>query len=643
MSQQADPNPSRPHLLRDRRYWPFFWTQFSGAFNDNFFKNALVFLIVFTELQVLGLDSKTFTAFASAIFIFPFFLFSATGGQLADKLEKSQLIRWIKTAEIGIMTLASIGFISGQYELLVLVLFLMGAQSALFGPVKYGILPQISDEDQLVGANALVEMATYVAILLGTIVGTLVINLEWGGQPVGLWLVCGGILGVSCLGRLFAGKVTKCPSANPDLKIQWDPIRPTWKILRLAVSKRVLFLTICAISWFWAFGAMFVSLFPTYTKDLLQCNEQVATLFLALFSIGIASGSMLAERLSKHRLELGIVPIGAIGMSLFCGDLFLVGVPWVHAPVASNELLSLTQFLSEPIAWRITFDLFMIAVCGGIFIVPLYTLLQQRADDSSRSQIIAGNNIINSLLMVIASLSLMFMLGPLNEPQIFGILALLNAVVALLVFSQLPIFLLRFAVWMLSNVFYRVKVVGHENIPDKQACVVAPNHISFIDWMLVAGAIKRPVHFVMDVSFANLPLMKLFARREWVIPIASPKRDEVAYEQAFVSIRRKLREGWLVGIFPEGMITHHGEMNEFKRGVEKIIERDPVPVIPVAINGMWGSWFSREGGKALGKRPRGWLSRVVITIGTPISPDQASAESIQMAVEELYKAKPEIP
>ena len=646
-------------LLFDRRYWPFFWTQFFGAFNDNLFKQSLVILVVFSNISVLGLDSKLFASLATAIFILPYFLFSATGGQLADRHEKGRLVRWIKLAEVGIMGVAAVGFLTGQYALLLVVLFMMGAQSSFFGPVKYGILPQISDDDQLVSANALVEMGTYIAILTGTIVGGLVINLQYnavdglhqaqeaasGAQldnlPVGLWVVCGGIVLVAIIGRTVAGRIVPCPPTDDTVTIQWDPIRPTAQILKLAVSKRVLFLSIIAISWFWSFGGSFLSVFPNYTEEILGGNEQIATLFLALFSIGIAFGSIMAERLSKHRLELGIVPIGALGMSVFCIDLYFVGIPWTVAPDA--PAMGVVAFLQNWQAWRICIDLFLIASFGGIYSVPLYTLLQQRADDGSRSRIIAGNNIINAILMVASAIGLMFLLSYVNEITVFLVLGLLNLVCALVVFSQVPEFFIRFVIWMLSNIFYRVRVEGHKNIPVEGPCFIAANHISFVDWMLLAGAIRRPVHFVMDVSFANLPGMRYFARNEWVIPIASPKRDEVAYEQAFVSVRRKLREGWLVGIFPEGMITHDGAFNEFKRGIERMVERDPCSVVPVSINGMWGSWFSRKDGPAMKKRPRGWLSPVVITIGTPIPAEAVTAETIRDRVAELYAAHPNHP
>jgi 1-acyl-sn-glycerol-3-phosphate acyltransferase len=617
-----------------------FWTQFAGAFNDNYFKNALGILIVYQwQTGVFGLDAKLFVPMSAAVFILPFFLFSATAGQLADKYEKSRLIRVIKVAEIVIMAVGVVGFLTQQAELLLFVLFLMGSQSAFFGPVKYGILPQLLDRDRLVGGNAMVELATYLAILGGTIAGGLLVTQTWGTTPVGVYVVCGGVLAIGVLGFGVSTQVVDCPAENPDLKVKWDPIRPTWEIVKITAKSKPVFLSVLGITWFWSFGTAFLSLFPTYTKDLLGANEAIATLFLAAFSMGIAAGSIICERLSKHRLELGLVPIGAAGMTLFCADLFLIGQPWQLTP----ELLTFGEFFARPMAWRIQIDLFLIALFGGMYIVPLYTMIQLRAEHGEVSRVIAGNNIINSLAMVLMSLALMALQGwEWTEPQIFGMLAVLNAVCALVVFWQVPEFLLRFAVWMLSNIVYRIEVEGQENIPEEGGCVVIANHVSFIDWFILGGAIKRPVHFVMDVAFAHLPGLKWFAAHGWVIPIASPKRDEVAYEQAFVSIRKKLREGWLVGIFPEGMIAEDGQMNEFRRGIERIVERDSVPIVPIAINGLWGSWFSRRGGPAMQKRPRRFWSRVHITIGEPVSSEGLSAEAMQALVAALYARQPEL-
>ncbi len=626
-------------LITDRRFGPMFWTQFAGAFNDNFFKNALVILVVYKiagslpdgASVVFGLGKDAFAPLAGAVFILPFFLFSALGGQLADKYEKSGLIRTIKSAEIAIMALGAVALLLHQVELLVLVLFLMGAQSTFFGPVKYGILPQLLDEEDLIGGNALVETATYLAILGGTIFGGVLVNLYWGPLPLGVWTVAVGVVAVAVLGRWIAGKIPTCPATDPDLELELDPFRPTWKILQITRAKRPVWLSILGITWFWGFGASMLSLFPSYTKDVLGADETIATLFLAVFSVGIGVGSILCERMSKQRLELGLVPIGSFGMSLFTFALFFIGQPWSVEP---DRLVGLAGFLSRPAGWAILLALLGIAVSGGLYIVPLYTMIQQRSDDAERSRVIAGNNIVNAAFMVVANLVLVALIGWLSVPQIFALIATFNVLVALYVYSVVPEFMLRFFAWILSNVLYDVKLVGVEHLPRDTRAVLAGNHVSFVDWLVVMGAIQRPIRFVMYAGFAK-GLIGWLARQAKVIPITSRKEDPELLERAMDRISEELRGDWVVGIFPEGRITDTGEMYPFKRGIEAIVQRDPAPVVPFAINGLWGSVFSRAPGSRF---PRGFRSPVTITLGPPIPPEEVTAERVQQKVRELWEA-----
>lgn len=614
-----------------------FWTQFSGAFNDNLFKNALVLLVTYKTAGVFGVGPEEFGPLAGAVFILPFFVFSAIGGQLADKYEKSKLVRWIKLAEIGIMALGAFALVTRQLELLVFVLALMGTQSAFFGPVKYGILPQLLSRENLVGGNALVETATYLAILTGTILGGLLVNFEFGGQPVGLWIVAVGVIGVALVGRGAAGRVPEAPATMPDLKIQWDPIRPTWEIVKLTRAKRPVWLSVLGITWFWGFGSCFLSLFPAYTKSVLGGNEHIATLFLALFSVGIGFGSMLCERLSKQRLELGLVPLGSIGLSVFTFAIAVIGQPWVPDP-DPEKLIGLGQFLMRPWGIAIALSLVGIALSGGLYIVPLYTMIQQRSEDSERSRIIAGNNIVNSAFMVVANLVLTALLNQgWSVPALFALLGAFNIVVAVYVYTLVPEFLLRLMAWMLSNVMYRVELRGIEHLPMDKAAVVVSNHVSYIDWLVIMGAIQNPIRFVMYAGF-NRGLMAWMARQARVIPIASRAEDPAAFERAFDQIHTELQGDWVVGIFPEGKLTGDGEIGEFKKGIEHIIARDPVPVVPMALNGLWGSTFSRKDGPALRKPPRGLFTRVSITIGPPVPPEQVTAEHLRERVEALWKA-----
>lgn len=625
-------------LLADPRYWPMFWTQFAGAFNDNFFKNALVILVAYQSTGALGLNPDQLVALAGGIFILPFFLFSATAGQLADKHEKSRLVRRVKLLEIAVMALGAAGLILGSLELLLVVLFLMGTQSAFFGPVKYGILPQLLRTEDLVGGNALVEVATYLAILGGTLLGGLLVTLDYGGVPVGLWAVSAGVVGLACVGWAFSRSIPACPPEVPDLTIQWVPVRPTLQIVARARENPVIWRSILAISWFWGFGTAFLSLFPAWTKGVLYGSETIATLFLAMFSVGIGVGSMLCERLSRERLELGIVPIGSFGMTLFTLDLWLVGQPF-PAP-ADGALMGLGAFLSSAAGWRIVVDLLGVATFGGLYIVPLYTLIQQRAAPSERSRAIAANNIVNAGVMVVMAVALVVLQSALSVPTIFGVLAVVNALVAIHVYTVVPEFVLRFCAWMLSNVTYRVGVEGQHQIPREGPCVVVCNHVSFVDWLVLLGAIKRPVRFVMHYSFARLPLIGWLSRQAGVIPIASEKEDPAVKAAAFEAIHAALQDGWIVGIFPEGRITWDGEMQPFRRGVEQIVARDPVPVVPLALGGLWGSWFSRRDGGAIKKVPRRFWSRVFVTVGAPVPPAQATAAALEAHVRALWEAGP---
>lgn len=620
------------NLMRERRFWPLFWTQFLGAFNDNLFKNALVIMVTFRAVHVGGLAPEQMAALSGAVFILPFFLFSALAGQIADKVDKAVVVRWTKLAEVAIMAVGAAAFVVGQVELLLLVLFATGAQSTIFGPCKYSILPQHLAPNELVRGNALVEMGTYLAILLGTLVGGLLIAQE-GGE---LW-IAGTCLAVAVLGVVTSRYVPTAPSLNPDLKIQWDPIVPTWRLIQLAFRNVVIGRSVLAISWFWTFGSIFLSTFPAYTKDVLGGNESIATLFLALFSVGIGVGSMLCERLSRERVELGLVPIGSFGMSLFALDLWFVGTPWP----APAQLLDIGQFLSTTAGLQIAFDLVMLAMSGGILIVPLYAFVQWRADPSETSRVIAANNVINAIAMVAGQVGLIaFYKAGFAVVDVMFALFVLNTAVAIYIYTVVPEFMLRFMVWALSVVVYRLRVVGHEKLPVDGPCVLVANHVSFIDWFVLSAAVKRPARFVMHKDFVGLPVLSWVFRQAKVIPIASAKEDPVMLEAAFERLHLELLDEQIVCIFPEGKITSTGDMNPFRPGIERIVARDPVPVIPVTINGLWGSYFSRKDGKAMTKPFRRFFSRVTVTIGDPVPALEVTAEGMERRVRAQWEQGP---
>jgi len=621
---------SQLRLLGERRFWPLFWTQFLGAFNDNLFKNALVILVAYRSMSMLGIDSKHIVVACAGIFILPFFLFSATAGQLADRFAKWRLIRLVKIWEIGVMSLAGLGFATNNLTLLLVVLFLMGMQSAFFGPAKYAILPELLGERDLVGGNALVSGATFLAILLGTITGGVIVA---GGD---VWVSRLGLIvvAVAAAGYITSRFVLELPAANPDLEFKFNPVTPTVDILKVTHSVKTVWLAVLAISWFWFLGASFLSLLPNFCKDVMFGSETVVTLFLATFCVGIGVGSMLCERFSRRRLELGLVPLGSIGMSLFALDLSIAGGRF-PGPL-DGHLMGIVEFLAQPGAIRVLLDLFGIAVSAGFYTVPLMTFIQQRTRARRRSRVIAGLNIVNSFLMVVSSVALVGLLAADRSIQnIFFILGVLNALVAVYIYTVIPEFLLRFAAWCTANVLYRIRVSDEDHIPAEGPAVLVANHVSWVDWLIVASVSARPVRFVMAHEYASLPLVRFLMRGAKVIEIAPAKVDSEVRDRALDRIAEELDAGELVFLFPEGRLTPDGELQRFRPGVERIIERTPVPVVPMAIVGLWGSFFSRSGGKAMTKPFRRFWSSVEVRIGEPIPPSDVTTNLLAEKVASL--------
>jgi len=619
--------PSQSKLLVRRGFLALFVTQLLSAFNDNFLKNAIVIWISATQAQLFGLTPEVMISLCSGVFILPFFALSATAGQLADRYEKPRLIRYVKLAEIGIMAIAAIGFARAQLPLLLAAILLLGVHSTFLGPLKYAILPQMVAADELVAGNALVEMGTFLAILIGTLGGGVAILLQAGPVVVG-----GTGVAFAALGYLASRRIPALPAVAPDLVVQWGPVAPTLAILRITKKTRAVFLSVLGISWFWFFGAAFLTVLPTYARVTLGAHEHVVTLLLALFCVGIATGSLLCEKISGKNLELGLVPLGSIGMSLFTFDLFAVGAP----PLPADTRLEIAAFLAQPHAPRILFDLLAIALFGGFYTVPLYTLIQQRAEPSERSRVVAGNNILNAAFMVVASGLLAWLFAQkLSVPTIFLVIAGLNAAVAIYIYGLLPEFLLRFVAWILSRTLYRLTVTGHERVPATGPVVVVCNHVSFVDFLILAGSVRRPIRFVMDHHIAATPVVSLLFKQGKTIPIAPEREDKATMERAFERIAAELGEGEVVCIFPEGKLTKDGAMNPFKGGIERILRETPVPVVPMALHGLWGSMFSRARREGPVKLPRAFRPQLSLVIGEPVPPEQASAAALEQRVREL--------
>jgi len=604
-------------LLRERRFLPFFLTQFLGAFNDNVYKNALVLAITFHAASLSTMSSATLVNICAALFILPFFLFSATAGQIADKFEKSRLIRFVKLFEIGIMVVAAMGFAGQSLALLLGALFLLGLHSTLFGPVKYAILPQHLREDELIGGNGLVEMGTFVAILLGTIAAGFLASIGTG-------TVSAAVIGIAIAGWLASRRIPTAPAADPSLAINWNPVTQTWRSLTFARGNRTVFLSILGVSWFWAYGALLLTQLPTLGRDVLGGGEHVVTLLLAVFSIGVAAGSLGCERMSGHKVELGLVPFGAIGLTVFAIDLYFASP---STPLGSN--LPAWAFMTLPAAWRVMADLFFLGLFGGFYIVPLYALIQSRSEPQHRSRIIAGNNILNACFMVGASLAAIgFIAAGLSIPQVILVAGLMNAAGALYIYRLVPEFLLRFIAWLLIHSVYRLEKRGLENVPEEGAAVVVCNHVSFADAVIVMGACRRPMRFVMDHRIFRTPVLSFVFRESRAIPIASAKDDPALLESAFDEVAATLAAGELVVIFPEGAITRTGELQPFRPGIRRILDRNPVPVVPMALSGLWGSVFSRQYRGIARYLPRRLSSRIRLSAGKPVAAADATPERL---------------
>ncbi len=622
-----------PHLIfRDRRFRPLFWTQFFGALNDNYLKNALVIMIAYQGVSLWGLDHKSLVALAGGIFILPFVLFSALAGQLADCYPKHRIMRLTKLWEVFIMILASMAFYLDHFSALMYLLVLMGLQSTFFGPIKRGIIPDLVKDRDLVGGNAAVEMGTVLAILIGTIAGGLAAASDHKS-----FFMMTGLLSFALVGLAASWLSPPVPVADPQLKIRLNPIPEVWGNLKRIWPRPDIFNSILGVSWFWMFGSILLSLLPVYTKDLLFTDESVITSFLASFTLGVAIGAVLCARLSFGRVELGLVPIASLGLTVFALALWHY-TPQLAPPFNPNNLMPVGEFLKTEYGLPITLSLMGLSISGGLFIVPLYTLIQQRSPAEYRSRIIATSNIINSFFMLMGAALLMalYALG-FSVPDVFIILAVLNLGVAIYLYFLVPEFTLRLWSWLLVNLLYRLKVRGQENIPESGPALLICNHVSYVDWLIIAGGIRRPVRFVMDYKMAQRPWFRWILKQAKVIPIAPQKESPEILASAYAQISEALQAGDLVCLFPEGKLTRDGEVQDFKMGVERILAQTPVPVVPLALKGLWGSFFSHREGPALRKLPRRFWHRVGLHIGQSLPPSEMPlrAEDLRDRVKQL--------
>lgn len=621
---------SQFRLLLQRRFLPFFGAQALGAFNDNGYKNVLVILATYHSSQYTLMDPQLLANLAAGLFILPYVLFSGIAGQIADRYDKALVLKVVKAAEVLIMGVAAVGFTMRSIEVLLAALFLMGTHSTFFAPAKYGLLPQILRDGELVGGNALVQSGTFLAILLGLLVAGI---LSASGNATA---VSTAVIGIALLGFTASVFVPPLNAVEPGLRIDWNPWTASASNLRAARESRAVFLSILGISWFWFYGALVLTELPLYAKDVLGASERVVTLMLIVFSVGVGFGSLLCERLSGRKVEIGLVPFGSIGLTVFAVDLYFATPANPYTAAASAG-----AFMQQPGAWRILLDLALMGLFGGFYIVPLYALVQQRGRREAMSRIIGANNILNAVFMVAAALVAMAALSAgLSIPQLLLLTGVLNAFVAIYIYGLVPEFLLRFIAWLLVHVVYRLRRNGVEHIPDAGPALLICNHVGFADAIVISAACPRPIRFIMESSIFRIPVLSTIFRGMKAIPVAPAKQDPEVYERAFQIVAQELRDGQLVCIFPEGHLTPDGEVQAFRGGMLRILRETPVQVVPMALSGLWDSMFSRKY-KAVWKRwPRRFWARITLNIGPPVAPEHSSIEHLRQRVVQLRGPNP---
>lgn len=616
---------SQFQLMRERRFRPFFFTQFLGAFNDNVFKTALITLVTFQAGQLTELDGKTLATLLPGLFILPFFLFSATSGQIADKFDKAVVARAVKVFEIAVMALAAWGFMSRSLWPLVAALFLMGVHSTLFGPVKYAYLPQHLRQDELVGGNGMVEMGTFVAILVGQILGAWLATSSFGPT-----VTSAVVMSVAVLGYWVSRGIPVSPAADPELKINWNPLTETWRNLRFAKSNRTVWLSILGISWFWFYGATVLAQFPSYTKEVLHGDESVFILLLTVFSFGVGAGSLLCEKLSGHKVEIGLVPFGAIGLTVFGVDLYFY-TPVTSTPGAVQDF---TVFLGHLANWLGLADIALLGLFGGFYIVPLYALIQTRSEKSHQSRVIAANNILNALFMVVSAgvSMLLFALG-LSIPELFLATAVFNAVIAIYIYALVPEFLVRFIVWLLIHTIYRLEPRGiDEHVPGEGGALIVCHHVRPIDLLAIMAACRRPIRFVVDRKVFKTPLLNFILRESRAIPVASAEEDPAMVLTALEEVAAALSAGELVAVFPDGGAAGDGEFHPFRPAVGAILERAPVPVVALSLSGLSERFFARDDDVVTKQPRRSVFSRIGLAAAPPLLPEHAAPDSLHALI-----------
>jgi acyl-[acyl-carrier-protein]-phospholipid O-acyltransferase/long-chain-fatty-acid--[acyl-carrier-protein] ligase len=597
---------SYTEILKNRGFFLFFCTQFLGAFNDNFYK--IIVTLVALDIPDAAGGGKHYIPLIGGLFILPFLLFSGYAGHLADVYSKRSVLVAVKYFEICAMGLGLIAFMIDRIEPMLAVVFLMGLHSTIFSPAKYGILPELLPETELSRGNGLLEMSTFMAIILGYAVGGTIYEtwnhrLDW----IGIVLVA-----IAVLGMLTSLGITRVPPSGAAKRFVPNPAAEIWQGTRILYRDRTLWLTVMGISYFWFLGAFLQMALPLYGKEILQLGETRITLLWTFAALGIGAGSLMAGKLSGDKIELGLVPLGATGMGIF----------------------SLALYLTTPSFGESGFLLLCMGFFAGFFAVPLNALLQQRADREAKGQLIATNNVFNTLGVLAAALLLWIMVTPLGLGSDLHILILgiLTLVMTVYVLRLLPDVSVRFVLWLLTHSLYRIRVAGAQHIPRQGAALLVSNHVSFVDAFLIGASLPRMVRFMLLREYYDIRYLNWLFRLMKVIPVVPTTRRGIV--ESLRRARAELEGGEVVCIFAEGALSRIGHLLPFKRGFEKIVEGSTIPIVPVHLDQVWGSIFSFKQGRFFWKRPSLLPYPVTVSFGAPMPPG-TGVQEVRQAVQEL--------
>ncbi|MGH7927299.1 MAG: MFS transporter, partial [Candidatus Binatia bacterium] len=593
-------------ILKNRGFFWFFWTQFLGAFNDNFYK--IIVTLMALDIPASAGGGKHYIPLIGGLFILPFLLFSGYAGYLADVYSKKNVLVAVKCFEILAMSLGFLAFFLDRMEPMLAVVFLMGLHSTIFSPAKYGILPEMFSEQDLSRGNGMLEMSTFMAIILGTSLGGTIYE-AWNDRLGWIGIV---LVAIAVIGTLTSLGITKVPPSGAAKKFVPNPIAEIWQGAHTLYYDRTLWLTVMGISYFWFLGAFLQMGLPLYGKEILDLGETRISLLWTFTALGVGAGSLMAGRLSGDKIELGLVPLGAIGMGLFSMVLYYVTPSFTWAGIS----------------------LVLMGFFAGFFAVPLNALLQQRAEREAKGRLIATNNVFNTLGVLLAAVLLWVFVTPLQLSADLNIvvLSVLTFGMTFYVLRLLPDASLRFILWLLTHTLYRIRVAGEENIPLRGPALLVSNHVSFVDAILIGASMPRFIRFMLHREYYDNRWLNWFFRLMKSIPVVTTSRRGIV--DSLRRARQEIDAGQVVCIFAEGAISRTGHLLPFRRGFEKIVEGSNVPIIPVHLDQVWGSIFSFKDGRFFWKRPRLLPYPVTVSFGAPL-PSSATVQEVRQAVQEL--------